>query len=316
MRELVVLGTASQAPTRYRNHNGYFLRWDDEGIVFDPGEGTQRQMLLAGVRASSITRICITHFHGDHCLGLPGVVQRLSLDEVAHPVELYFPSGGSAHADRLLTASVFDHQAEVRRHPVDGPGVVDPGPPFVLSAQRLDHEPETLGWRVEEPAGRSMVPERLEELEVRGPDVGRLMRQGTLVLPGRPRPLRVEDVSEPRPGQVVAFVMDTGLCDGAFALAQGADLLVCEATFAQSEADLARRFRHLTAAQAGRLAAESGARRLVITHFSQRYPDARVLHEEAGAVFGDVVCAEDLIRVPVPARRAPVSPAPTRDRPE
>ena len=78
-RELVVLGTASQAPTRRRNHIGYFLRWDAEGLLFDPGEGTQRQMLFAGVTASQITRICVTHFHGDHCLGLPGVLQRMSL---------------------------------------------------------------------------------------------------------------------------------------------------------------------------------------------------------------------------------------------
>jgi ribonuclease BN (tRNA processing enzyme) len=91
-RELVVLGTASQAPTRSRNHNGYFLRWDDEGLLFDPGEGTQRQMLFAGVTASQITRICITHFHGDHCLGLPGVLQRMSLDRVPHVVEVCYPA--------------------------------------------------------------------------------------------------------------------------------------------------------------------------------------------------------------------------------
>ena len=78
VRELVVLGTASQVPTRARNHNGYLLRWDGEGLLFDPGEGTQRQMLLAGVPSSAVTRICLTHFHGDHCLGVPGVVQRMS----------------------------------------------------------------------------------------------------------------------------------------------------------------------------------------------------------------------------------------------
>ena len=98
-RELVVLGTASQAPTRSRNHNGYFLRWDDEGLLFDPGEGTQRQMLFAGVTASQITRICITHFHGDHCLGLPGVLARMSLDRVPHPVEVCYPAGSGG---RLL----------------------------------------------------------------------------------------------------------------------------------------------------------------------------------------------------------------------
>ena len=88
-RELIVLGTASQAPTRTRNHNGYFLRWDDEGLLFDPGEGTQRQMLFAGVTASQVTRVLVTHFHGDHCLGVPGVLQRMSLDRVAHPVRAY-----------------------------------------------------------------------------------------------------------------------------------------------------------------------------------------------------------------------------------
>lgn len=94
VRELVVLGTASQVPTRYRNHNGYLLRWDGAGLLFDPGEGTQRQMLLAGVSATDVTRICVTHFHGDHCLDLPGVIQRLSLDGVPHPVDAHYPATG------------------------------------------------------------------------------------------------------------------------------------------------------------------------------------------------------------------------------
>ena len=94
MRELVVLGTASQVPTRTRNHNGYLLRWDGEGLLFDPGEGTQRQMIHAGVSAAQITRICLTHLHGDHCFGLPGVLSRLALDGVAHPVHLHYPAIG------------------------------------------------------------------------------------------------------------------------------------------------------------------------------------------------------------------------------
>ncbi len=319
MRELVVLGTASQAPTRYRNHNGYFLHWDDEGVLFDPGEGTQRQMLLAGVKVSATTRICITHFHGDHCLGLPGVVQRMSLDEVSHPVDLYYPAGGERFAQRLLGASVFDRRVELRRHPVGGaddPGrsapirLVQCGPPFALWAGRLDHEPETVGWRLEEPDGRTIVPERLAANGISGPDVGRLVSQGALTPPGHDAVVRVEEVSVERPGQVVAFVMDTALCDTAFALAEGATLLVCEATFAQAEVELARRFRHLTAAQAGRIAAESGVGQLVITHFSQRYGDAGVLRDEAAAVFPHVVCAEDLARVAVPPRR-PAPPGPS-----
>jgi ribonuclease Z len=310
VRELVVLGTASQAPTRYRNHNGYFLRWDDAGILFDPGEGTQRQMILAGVRSSSITHVCVTHFHGDHCLGLAGVVQRLSLDAVAHSVALFFPATGGVYVERLLGASIFEQRVALRLHPVDvptppdGPIAVETTPGFSIKAARLDHGPTTLGWRIEEPPGRTMLPDRLEALGVRGPDVGLLQQRGTITVPSRHEPVRVEEVSVERPGQAMAFVMDTGLCQAALELARGADLLVCEATFAEAESELATKYRHLTAAQAGRLAAAAGARRLVITHFSQRYPDAERLLEEAAAEFPDVVGAHDLLTVSVPSRAA------------
>jgi ribonuclease Z len=300
-RELVVLGTASQTPTRLRNHNGYLLRWDDEGILFDPGEGTQRQLTLAGVPASAITRICVTHFHGDHCLGLPGVLQRLSLDRVDHPVGVYHPAGGTAYFERLRRASSYHEQADIRPHPVTEPGVVDPGPPFALVAGRLDHLVEAVGWRVEEPDGRRMLPDRLEALGVRGPDVGRLQREGSVTVAGRR--VELEAVSEPRRGQVFAFVMDTRVCDGARELAEGADLLVCEATFLRGEERLAENYGHLTAAQAATIAAGAGARRLVLTHFSQRHPDPAPYLEEAAAIFPDVVVAADLDRVPVPPRR-------------
>lgn len=307
VRELVVLGTASQAPTRHRNHNGYLLRWDGEDVLFDPGEGAQRQMLLAGVPATAITRICITHFHGDHCLGLPGVVQRLSLDRVPHPVDVLYPASGHVFAERLVHASSFDERAEVRLRPLPAPGLIDPGPPLALSAARLDHEPECFGWRLHEPDGLTLLPERLAAVGVEGPAVGELQRHGEIRSSGG-RVVRLGEVSVRRPGQVVAFVMDTGWCDSALELADGADLLVCEATFAHADAGLATAYRHLTAVQAARLAAEAGVRQLVITHFSQRYPDVTPLLDEARQVFAATVAAHDLIRVPVPPRRHAGSP--------
>jgi ribonuclease Z len=301
-REFVVLGTASQAPTRLRNHNGYLLRWDAEGVLFDPGEGTQRQLLLAGVASSAITRICITHFHGDHCLGLPGVLQRLSIDHVAHPVDVWYPASGQEFYDRLRRCALYNDTVDVRPHPVHRDGVVDPGPePFALVAARLDHRTETIGWRVAEPGGRRMLPDRLDAGGITGPDVGRLQREGSLVTASGRR-VTLEEMSEPRRGQVFAFVMDTRLCDAAFALADGADLVVCESTFLERDADLAGAYGHLTAAQAARVAKEAGARQLVLTHFSQRYPEDADFAAEAGAIFPDVVVARDLDRVPVPPR--------------
>ncbi|MGY1844322.1 ribonuclease Z [Modestobacter sp. SYSU DS0875] len=302
-RELVVLGTASQAPTRTRNHNGYLLRWDGTGFLFDPGEGTQRQLLLAGVASSAVHRICLSHFHGDHCLGLPGVVQRLSLDRVAHPVHAHYPASGQLFFDRLRHASVFSEVAELVAAPVDRDGVVATGPFGVLEARRLEHPVESYGYRLVEPDGRRMLPDLLARAGIAGPDVGRLQRAGVLDVGGRP--VRLAEVSEPRPGQRFAFLMDTRLCDGVYALADGADLLVIESTFLHEDAALAEQYGHLTARQAGAVAAECGARTLVLSHFSQRYRDPARFAAEAREVFGgDVVVAADLDVVPVPPRRA------------
>jgi ribonuclease Z len=305
-RELVVLGTAAQAPTRYRNHNGYLLRWDDEVILFDPGEGTQRQLIMADESAASITRICITHFHGDHCLGLPGILLRRSLDRVERPVDVYYPASGDPYFQRLRHATVSDDDTvHLRPHPLTGPVEADAGPPFRLFAAPLDHGPETLGWRLEEPAGHRMVPERLEPLGVRGPAIAELRAAGQLRVGGRL--VTLDEVSEPRRGQSFAFVMDTRLCDAAVELAAGVDLLVCESTFLDAEQSLADDFQHLTARQAAWIAREAGARRLVLTHFSQRHADEEEYLREASAVFPDVVAAHDLLRVPVP--RQPRDPA-------
>lgn len=315
VRELVVLGSASQVPTRQRNHNGYLLRWDGEGFLFDPGEGTQRQFVVAGVAVSAVTCICITHFHGDHCLGLPGVLQRLSLDGVRRAVPVCFPASGEAFFERLRHASAYDDRLDVRPVPVSPPDdgslvVVPTGVELsvTLSAAPLSHSIDSVGWRVEEPAGRTMLPDRLEAAGVRGPDITKLQRDGFVALGGSAghpeRRVVLDDVSVPRRGQRVAFVMDTAWCDGALALARGCDLLVCEATFAEAERELALRWGHMTARQAGELAAAAGARALVLTHFSQRYPDTSALAREAAAVFdGDVVAATDLDRIPVPSRR-------------
>lgn len=302
VRELVVLGTASQAPTRYRNHNGYLLRWDGDGILFDPGEGTQRQFTLAGVSPADVTRICITHFHGDHCLGLPGMIMRLALDEGRLPLPVHYPASGESYFRRLRFASAGQERVPVEAHPASGRQAVDVDGRFILRCVPLEHRIETLGWRLEEPDGRRMLPDRLAALGIVGPDIGRLQAAGRLDVDGRT--VRVEEVSVARPGQSVAVVMDTAWCDGALELAERADLLVCEATFLSTEEQLARKYSHLTARQAGQLAASAAARRLVLTHFSRRYADLGPFLAEAREAFDDVILARDLDRIPLPARLA------------
>jgi ribonuclease Z len=304
-RELVVLGTASQAPTRTRNHNGYFLRWDDAGLLFDPGEGTQRQMLFAGVTAHQVNRVCVTHFHGDHCLGLPGVLQRMALDRVTETVEVAYPASGADTFDRIRKLSLFHDTLAVRERPVpEAGGVLADGPPFRLEARPLSHRVPAVGYRLTEPDGRRLLPAELAARGISGPDVGRLQHEGYLERNGSR--VYLADVSAPRRGQKFAFVMDTRLCDAAFELADDTDLLVCESTFADADAALADDYGHLTAGQAGQIAAAAGARRLVLTHFSQRYDTAgpeQLRRDAAAAYDGDIVLANDLDRIPVPLRR-------------
>jgi ribonuclease Z len=150
-----------------------------------------------------------------------------------------------------------------------------------------------------------MIPALLARRGIEGPMIGELQRTGTVTAPDGST-VRLAECSEPRPGQSAAFVMDTRPCDGAYALAEGVDLLVIEATFLSAEKALAERYGHLTAAQAGRIAASCGARRMVLTHFSERYDldDEPRFADEAGKAYsGEIVLARDLMRVPLPKGR-------------
>ncbi|MFF5478265.1 ribonuclease Z [Streptomyces sp. NPDC012935] len=299
VRELVVLGTASQVPTRHRNHNGYLLRWDGQGILFDPGEGTQRQMLRAGVAAHDLNRICITHFHGDHSLGLAGVIQRINLDKVPHPVTAHYPRSGQRFFDRLRYATAYRETVDIAEAPISEDGVIAATGGHNLEAVRLSHPVESYGYRLVEPDGRRMLPERLAAHDIKGPDVGRIQREG--VLDG----VSLDDVSEVRRGQRFAFVMDTRLCDGVYTLADGCDMLVIESTFLDEDVQLAVEHGHLTAGQAARVALDCGVRHLVLTHFSQRYsePDEFERQARAAGFDGELTVAHDLLRVPLPKRR-------------
>ncbi len=306
MREVVVLGTASMAPTRARAHNSVAVRWDDQLILFDPGEGTQRGCILGGVSIAKATAICITHFHGDHCLGLPGVIQRRSHESASGPsplaeLPIVHPADGRPYLERLRTASIFHDASNIVPVGVEAAGDVLELGDHTLRAEPLEHRDTTFGYRIDEPDGWTAVPARLAHYGIEGPAVGRLIRTGSIETPhgtvGR------EQVCDRRPGQSLAFVMDTVPCEGAERLADGVDLLIMESTYLHAEVDLARRYKHTTARQAGELAAAAGVRRLLLTHFSARYPDSAVFAEEASAYHSDVVAADELAAIAVPPRR-------------
>jgi ribonuclease Z len=298
VRDLVILGCSSQQQTRYRNHGAYLLRWNGEGLLFDPGEGTQRQFIFAEVPPPCVTRIFISHFHGDHCLGLGSMLLRLNLDKVPHPIHCYYPASGKKFFDRLRYSCLYRENIEVIEHPVKEEGVVEEGGVFRIEAAFLDHGVDNLGWRIQEADSIKFEKEKLKQLNIAGPLVKELEQKGKILHQGRE--VHLKEVSHVRPGDVFAYVVDTRVCPAAKELARGAKLLLCESTYLDEERHLAKEYHHMTAKQAAELAKEAGVETLVLTHFSARYPDLEVFGVEARNVFASTIVAEDLKRIPFP----------------
>ncbi|MEC8307100.1 MAG: ribonuclease Z [Chlamydiota bacterium] len=308
-RRLVILGTSSQQPTRKRNHGAYLALFQNEGLLFDPGEGTQRQFIYANVRPPSVTRIFISHFHGDHCLGLGSMLMRLNLDKVSHPIHCYYPASGKVHFDRLRFGTIYHNRIHVIEHPVSADGIVHQDDRLTIEAAFLQHGVDNVGWRITERSTRKFYPNKLQEYQISGPLIKKIESQGYLPRNFLPNPsvlhhqqehLTLEEVSWIRPGKVLAVVIDTLPCQAAIYLAQNATLLLCESTYLETEAKLAREHLHMTAKQAAELARDANAEELILTHFSARYNRTSLFAKEATPYFPNVHAAHDLDNYPIP----------------
>jgi ribonuclease Z len=301
LRRFYALGTASQVPTRERNHNGYFLKFDDEGFLFDCGEGTQRQMIFSELSATQITKILITHFHGDHCLGLAGIFQRLSLDKVPHTVQLFYPKSGQKFVNNLRNASIYNNLAEIEEVPFENEGVIFSSKKLKVETLKLSHTVESFGYRIIENDSFTMLPKKLNKFGIQGRNIGKLKDAGEIEINGKI--IKVEDCGEFKRGQVVAFVMDTRICENAYKLAENADLLVCESTYLKSETTDAHKNGHLTATQAAEIAKKSNANLLALTHFSQRYLHTQDFLKEAKPIHEYSIAMKDGDFVDLPKRK-------------
>jgi ribonuclease Z len=295
------LGTGAACPTVDRNVAALAVQREGETILFDCGEGTQRQMMRYGV-GFSFTEVFFTHFHADHMLGITGLLRTMGLQDRSAPVTLYGPRG----AQRILGAAM-SLGIERNKFPVE---VVEIRAGDRLRRDEYDivvfetqHRADTVGYALAEHTrlGR-FHPERARELGVpEGPLWGRLHKGETVTLDDG-RPVSPPDlVGAPRRGRTLVYSGDTRPHLALLEAARGADLLIHEATFGGDEAERAVETGHSTAAEAARVALEAGVRRLVLTHISPRYTrDAPELLAEARAVFPETLIARDGMTVEVP----------------
>lgn len=292
LKQLAILGCSSQQPTRLRNHGAYLLRWNGEGFLIDPGEGTQRQFIFADIAPTCVTRILISHFHGDHCLGAGSMLMRLNLDKVVHTIHCYYPASGKDYFHRLRYGTIYRENIHVVEHPISEEGVVDQTEHFAIEAAFLDHGVDNIAWRITEKDKRKFYPEKVKAFGLKGLLMKELIDQGVIEIGGKR--ITLDDVSYMKKGDSFASVIDTSYCKEAISIAKDAGTLLCESTYLEEHAHLAKKHQHLTAKQAATIAKEANAKRLILTHFSARYRDLELFKEEAEGIFPNVDVADDL----------------------
>ena len=293
--QLIFLGTSSMVPTKTRNHSAVLLQFEGEGILFDCGEGTQRQLKVAGIKPTAITRILLTHWHGDHVLGLPGLIQTLSGSEYQGTLRIYGPPGTKQRVQDMFKVFIFDKRLDFEVYDV-GEGECIDSKRFGVNAYALEHPATCLGYRFEEKDRRRMNLAIIRKLGIPdGPLLGRL--QDGQAITWKDKKVTPAEATTLVKGKVISYVVDTLPCTGGLNAAKDADLLIAESTYSGKLEEKGETYGHMTATQAARLASQAGAKRLILTHFSQRYKDTNELVEEAGTYFPNVSAADDFMKV-------------------
>ncbi|NEW06470.1 ribonuclease Z [Paenibacillus sp. SYP-B3998] len=307
--ELYFLGTGAGMPSKQRNVTAIALNLlDERGFywLFDCGEGTQQQILHSSVKLGRTEKLFITHLHGDHVYGLPGLLTSRSYLGGDTPLTVYGPVGLKSFIDTALAVSGAHLTYTLQIVEITEEGLIFEDETFRVETARLEHRIECFGYRiVEKDQPGKLLMEKLKGLGVpAGPIYGQL-KQGLSVQLEDGRTLHGSDyLGAPIPGRIVVILGDTRYCHGAKHLAQGADVLVHEATFAMDKQELAYSFDHATSVDAARTAEEAGADALILTHISSRYQgeDTDLLLQEARNLHENTFVAKDFWSFEVPRK--------------
>lgn len=296
--EITFLGTASMVPTKERNVQGIYLDYKGEGILVDCGEGSQRQMNIAGINRLKVKKVLISHWHGDHVSGLIGLIQTLGNTEEPGTLTVFGPQGTEQRMHHLLNSCIFDLRIKINIREINlkKKTIVFENEDYFIEAVPLDHSVPCIGYSFSEKDTRKINLEKAKKLGLsEGPSLGKLQKGESVKL--KDKIIHPEEVSSIKKGKKVSFIMDTVLTDSCYELAENADLLISEATFESSKAEKADKFKHLTAEQVALIANRSGVKKLILTHFSQRYKSLSDLEDEAKGFFPETVLAYDFLKV-------------------
>jgi len=298
------LGTSGAVPTTDRAPSAIFINREGDGLLFDCGEGTQRQMMRFGT-GFDVTALFITHLHGDHILGIPGLVQSWSFNGREEPLTIYTPHGTGHDIETLLTVGDYNPAFPIEIVEISAGDVARESDKYEVRAFQSHHQTTSVGYALVEDDRPGRFDREKAEAELGippGPAYGRL-HAGESVELDDGRVIEPEAVvGDPRPGRKVVYTGDTRPVDATVEIADGADLLIHDGTFAADNEERARKTAHSTGGEAGEIAARAGAERLALTHISSRYgADPSPIKQEAVDAFdGEVFIPSDGQTVELP----------------
>jgi len=294
--KITFLGTGGPIPTAKRNHSAFLLTYLGENILVDCGEGTQRQFRRAKISPIKLTKLLITHWHGDHVLGLPGLFQTLSFSNYNKQLQIYGPKGINQHVNDVLKAfpSVKNVVADVKFKVQEGKGVFFENGFFYLEAKKLFHGTPTNAYNFVIKDRVRIDKKKLEKSKLpAGPLLSKLVEGKDVSYDGEK--FKAKDLTYVEKGKKVSFVFDTGFDKSIINFVKGADVLVIEATYADELKELAKEHAHLTAKQAGEIAKKAKVGKMYLSHLSERYEkDMNVILKEAKKIFKNSFLAKDL----------------------
>lgn len=295
---ITFLGTSGMQPTKERALPSIHLAYRDENLLLDCGEGTQRQMRIANLKPTRLTKILITHNHADHLLGLAGLIRNLVANEFRGVLEIYGPKNIDYYLKNLINCTIPPNIAFNIKLAIVKEGTIFENSYFKIEASRLKHTAECYGYSIIEKDRRKINLAYLKKFNlVQHPILGKLQKGEDIIWQNKK--ITAAKATTIVKGKKLAYATDTAFCMEAVELAKNADLLISESTFADEQKEEADSYLHMTASSAAKIAKKAKAKQLILTHISQRYKDSKILEKEAKKIFKNVKIAEDFLKVEI-----------------
>lgn len=290
MTEIIFLGTSDAIPSKERNHTSILLSYKNENILIDCGEGTQRQLRIAEINPCKITKLLITHWHGDHVLGIPGLLQTLSFSGYNKTLFIYGPKGTKEFMNQMMKTFAFQKNFEIKVEEVSGKFFETED--FYLEAEKMSHAIPCNAYNFVKKGLLKIDKKKLEKTGISGPIVKKLKEGKDVIFNGKK--FLAKDLTYKEDEKKISFVFDTSFNERIVPFVKNSDLLICESTFGEELEEKAEEYKHLSVKKTAEIAKKSNSKKLILTHISQRYSkNPKKILTSAKKIFKNSVLAND-----------------------